>query len=375
MAKFFGERQPAAILKHAILEKYLPVYINKTGSNSWKNRVAYIDGFAGPGLYDDGTEGSPAVAVDTARALAGMASARQVDGHLVEQNPDSCAALRDYLKAEGLDWTVYEGDVQQHLSTILDALPASEASFFFLDPFGLGVPFDMLGTIMARAGELKYGYRAEGAATELLLNFSLPGLWRNAGHLTSPKTYASKQTFINKADASMGGTWWKAIWKDNPKGERDQLILRHYIEKLIEVCKGSGHVSWIPCADRWQGPPSYFLIHVTQHPQGAWLFNQAVSSAMEVYREHCLQDKDRDLFDDLSVREAEWIAIIKANIARLLESDGAFTVVERMGEVYGETHGFAREKHVRKAINELHKEGRTPTESKGDIATKRIKPT
>ncbi|HEV2069320.1 MAG TPA: hypothetical protein VGR26_05970, partial [Acidimicrobiales bacterium] len=209
---------------------------------------------------------------------------------------------------------------------------------------------------------------------ELLLNFSLPGLWRNAGHVTSTKSYPSKQTFIKKVDASMGGTWWQSMWQDNPRGGRDQMILEHYVEKLIDVCKGSGLVSWIPCADRWQGPPSYYLIHVTQHPQGAWLFNQAVSSAMEVYREHCLAGEDRDLFDDLQYREREWVDIIKANIVQLLESESAFTVVDRLDSVYGETHGFAREKHVRKAIKELHKDGKTSTDSKGDIDTKRIKP-
>jgi three-Cys-motif partner protein len=300
-----------------------------------------------------------------------------LDGHLVESNPDSCAALTDYLSGEGLQWQVYEGDVHEHLPKILDTLHREEASFFFLDPFGLGVPLEMLETIMGRAGELKYGYRTEGAATELLLNFSMPGLWRNAGHLTSKSTNGkylkARETLLSKVDASMGGPWWQEIWLNEKKGDRDRLILEGYAARLAEVCKGRGLVSWFPCADRWQGPPSYFLVHVTQHPDGAWLFNEAVSSAMEVYRDHCHQGVTPGLFDGLEFREREWIDAIKKNIRRLLGTDGEFTIIDRMGDVYGDTHGVARSKHVRTAVKELHEEGVTSTDGKYDIPSKRIK--
>jgi hypothetical protein len=55
--------------KHGILERYFPVCVGKTGSRSPGRRVAYLDGFAGPGMHQDGTPGSPELALRTAIKL------------------------------------------------------------------------------------------------------------------------------------------------------------------------------------------------------------------------------------------------------------------------------------------------------------------
>ncbi len=65
MTKFFEERQGAAVLKHAILEQYLPLFVAKPGKFAPEHRVAYVDAYAGAGVYDSGEPGSPALAVAT----------------------------------------------------------------------------------------------------------------------------------------------------------------------------------------------------------------------------------------------------------------------------------------------------------------------
>lgn len=376
MTEFFGERQPAAVFKHAILERYLPMFVWKTGSTSWQGRVAYVDGFAGPGLYEDGSPGSPAVAVDSARAITGKDGSERVDGYLVEENPDSCAALRAYLKSEGLSsWRVYEGDVEEHLPTILEALPSDQACFMFLDPFGLGVPRSMLSQIMSRSGRFASGFRSGGAATEVLLNFSLSGLRRNAGHLTSegtsPAYVKARAKILERLDSTLGGDWWRDIWRSEPTGDRERRILRRYVESF--TTRGWSGLT-IPVADRWEGPPAYLLILLTQHPDGMWLFHEAVSNAMEVYREHCGGD-DGTLFGSgagLDIREHEWVGHIRSNISTLLDETPSFVVQNKMTEVYGKALTFAREKHVRRAIKELHAAGRTSTTGVGKVQTMRV---
>ena len=66
---FWDEPQGAAIFKHAVLGRYLPTYASKTGSRSAGGRVGILDGYAGKGWYDDGTPGSPALALDTVTRL------------------------------------------------------------------------------------------------------------------------------------------------------------------------------------------------------------------------------------------------------------------------------------------------------------------
>ena len=50
--------------KHQILEEYLKAWFPIIGR--WASRIVYLDGFAGPGKYKDGEDGSPVIAVKTA---------------------------------------------------------------------------------------------------------------------------------------------------------------------------------------------------------------------------------------------------------------------------------------------------------------------
>jgi hypothetical protein len=54
---FFGERTAAAVLKHGILSRHLPVYATKTGTYSRDRMVVYFDAYAGQGRYKDGAPG------------------------------------------------------------------------------------------------------------------------------------------------------------------------------------------------------------------------------------------------------------------------------------------------------------------------------
>jgi three-Cys-motif partner protein len=61
--------------KHDILVKYLQAWFAIMGGSRYDQKVGVFDGFAGPGLYDDGEPGSPVLVVDallaTTTSLAG----------------------------------------------------------------------------------------------------------------------------------------------------------------------------------------------------------------------------------------------------------------------------------------------------------------
>jgi hypothetical protein len=54
--QFFDEPQGAAKLKHEVLRQHLTIYASKTGR---RTPVVFLDGYAGPGRYGDGSPGSP----------------------------------------------------------------------------------------------------------------------------------------------------------------------------------------------------------------------------------------------------------------------------------------------------------------------------
>src|SRR4026207_2416119 len=55
---FFGQRNGQAVLKHGLLARYAHYFAGRAGAAT-QGRVAFIDGYAGEGRYEDGSPGSP----------------------------------------------------------------------------------------------------------------------------------------------------------------------------------------------------------------------------------------------------------------------------------------------------------------------------
>jgi three-Cys-motif partner protein len=352
---FFRQQRPAAVLKHGILRRYLRVFASKTGSTARDRRVAYLDGYSGPGEYQDGTPGSPMLAAQTAQVLGNI---RNLEGFYVEKQALEYRQLREVLAQTDHRHRTYQGFVQDHLPAIMDAV-GSAPLFAFFDPFGLGVPFDMLTErILAR----KQG--PIGPATEVLLNFSLPGLRRNAGHLTStatnPRYLKARATTIERVDRTLGGDWWQSIWQTGSK-KRQADIVTGYADRLRAAAGGWGRAI-IPVRNRWDGPPAYCLIFLTSYQGGLWAFNEALSNAMEEYRQFAHQFHGMLDLHPLPNRKVRWIDQLTSNITAHLTEHGAFSISQDMTAVYGDTIGFARATHVRQAVARLCQQGKIHTE-------------
>lgn len=155
---FFSDQQGAAVLKHGVLSRYLPIYASKTGSTSREHRVAYLDAYAGAGAYENGVPGSPALAAMTAEAL----SFRRIECYMIEQDQDTYDALcRNLAGAENC--AILHGSVETHLERVLASINEFPL-FAFFDPFGLLLPMESLQRVLERR-----------QSTEVLLTFSLQG--------------------------------------------------------------------------------------------------------------------------------------------------------------------------------------------------------
>jgi len=364
-SQFFKEQRPAAVLKHGILHRYLRVFASKTGSTAPGHRVAYLDGYSGPGQYQNGIPGSPMLAAKTAQILGEI---RNLEGFYVEKDEETFVQLHKVLAQTDHSFRCYQGDVEDHLPEIMKAVGAAPL-FAFFDPFGLGVPFDMLTKhILSRKRGLG------GPATELLLNFSLPGLRRNAGHLTSSSNdpiylKTRRPKLVERVDATLGGDWWHPIWEAGGE-DREAAIVSGYVDRLRTAPGGWAHVT-IPVQNRWDGPPVYCLVLLTSYEGGLWAFAQVLSTAMEEYREYAHQAHGMLDLDPLEDREARWIDHIAENLERHLAEQGSFVVGQTITVVFGETVGFARETHIRQAVKRLCAAGsiRTEVYDKGKLRT------
>jgi three-Cys-motif partner protein len=369
---FFERPQPAAVLKHGILRRYLPVFASKTGSQSRLGIVVYVDGYAGEGTYKDGSPGSPALAVEAARAIS---KTRQLRCFFVEKRKGAYEALRAYLDAhgKGLDCRPLRGRIEDHLEQILYLHP-DEPVFVFLDPFGVGVHFDHAKALLQRSpnGHPK---------TEVLLNFNVQSVDRIGGLIDSCARH--RVATLDTLDGSMGGDWWQEIYRSTTGFDRVEKIASGYRQRLTAAGGGRWGGWTVPVFDRIGGRPEYLLLHFTQHPDGRWEFHQALSGATREWREACHlmhPDKKRQLErlgqqplegleepQPFEEDEQAWVEELVRNVQVLLAVGEPVRVLDRMREVFGQALGLARETHLRKALRQLWKAERLRNEPKGPL--------
>jgi len=372
---FFDEPQGAAVFKHAILGRYLPTFATKVGRFSSGHRVAYLDGYAGPGTYEDGTPGSPALALETAKHLAAI---RDVHCYLVEENASQFARLEAMVAESGLADRAHvrRGDVSSYLDDLLVQI-GDAPLFAFLDPFGLGIGFNQLTrTLLGRSTDERGRHR--GPTTEVLVTFVRAGVYRNAGKLDldsqDPIQIASAQTIVELVDHNLGGWWWREIWQGpGDVAKKVAMIRDEYVRKVLNQAGESWRCYRVAVSDSWRGSPIYDLLLFTQHPQGPWFFNEAVSLAREVFKERC--DPDDPMAAQLWGPEDEWLDHIASNLTKLLRAGKPVNIAADYEAVYGDALGYARQTHVRKVIKRLHKDGVTPSTGVGKVHEMVLVPT
>jgi three-Cys-motif partner protein len=376
--QFHQTKKSAAVLKHAIIDSYAPPFIGKTGSRSIDNRVAFIDGYAGPGRYDDDEEGSGAMLLRHAQACAPMP--RNVELHFVEQDADTIERLREVVEEEGdgITVTVDDGDISTHLMDLLEECNGIPL-FVYLDPCGLVIPFDEVAKIFDRPG----GFGAP--ATEVLINFSAVSLRRIAGHLTSENAIEGT---LARMDEVCGGQWWRETWLEHlpDKDAAEEAVVAGYAKRLSERA-GTGH--WvIDVRPRVGLKPIYYLVFATRHIAGMEFFGEASSLGLERWRRYSAeQEADGTLFgEDNSWEEAlkaseeklkqQWIETIAENLKTELAKGESFRVIDRYDKVFGELGGVARGLHLRAAMKKVLADGLTTTSPVGvkDLLQLTLKP-
>ncbi|GAB2613809.1 three-Cys-motif partner protein TcmP [Pseudactinotalea suaedae] len=355
---FHLAKQAPAVLKHGIIRRYVTPFIAKVGSTSEGNRVVLVDGFAGAGSYTDGTPGSALLLAQAARG-----SSRNVTLLLCEKNASHHAALLQALASDGhrLDPPPMHATFEDVLPMVLE-IAGESPTFFFLDPYGLGISFDDVVSIMNRGGSPK---------TEVCLNFSANAVRRIGGRLKEPSDATGRTKTLEGLDRACGGTWWRQEWEnaDSPE-DASERIVSGYAARLSRATSAS---YWtIEARKSPTRKPDYHLIFLTRHDDGVELFGEAVSISQAEWRKTITPD---DLLADWDEEELanRWVKEIAANVMILLQS-GPFLTGAKYADVMGNALGYARGLHVRKALKQLYDQRAIATEPKGEVWKLLIRP-
>jgi three-Cys-motif partner protein len=149
--------EPHTRAKHDLLRLYLGAWYPIIAR--YETRVLFLDGFAGPGIYKDGSPGSPLVALQTLlehNALPDMGST-QFDFVFIENDTERAARLQEEIEAIGalppnIHWTVNVSTFDNVVRGMTAAAGPSErsvATLAFVDPFGVkGVDMDAIAALL-----------------------------------------------------------------------------------------------------------------------------------------------------------------------------------------------------------------------------------
>lgn len=148
--------EPHTAAKHEILRRYLQAWVPILSQGKFPHLVI-VDGFAGPGRYSKGEEGSPVIAIKAVTEQPRPIMAK-VDFHFIEL---------DNARAEYLAGEVAALAIPAHVKTQIhggrsfqDAFPdvwqmyapsgnrARPPTFVFIDPFGFKIPLDYVARVL-----------------------------------------------------------------------------------------------------------------------------------------------------------------------------------------------------------------------------------
>lgn len=140
--------------KHEVLRHYLAAWFPILGS--FAGRVAFIDGFAGPGQYQGGELGSPLIALEAFSKHAPAFKGEAVF-LLIEKDAERADHLRKLVAAQSRPANctieISTAEFERRMTAVLDSMPPGSRlapAFVMLDPFGIsGAPMALIGRLLA----------------------------------------------------------------------------------------------------------------------------------------------------------------------------------------------------------------------------------
>jgi three-Cys-motif partner protein len=254
------ELEPHTAAKHEILRRYLQAWVPILSQGKFPHLVI-VDGFAGPGRYSKGEEGSPIIGIKSVTEQPRPVKAK-VDFHFIElderradhlQSEVNALALPAHVKAR-----VHRGQSFQEAFPKVwkEYAPGPGRSrpptFVFIDPFGFKIPLSFVARVL------------NAASCEVLVNFMFEEINR----------FLSQQHMPENFDELFGcRDWREGIQLKNPS-ERVKFLHDLYQSQLTKAA-GARFVRSFGMKNS-QNRMDYFLFFATNNELGLRKMKEAM---------------------------------------------------------------------------------------------------
>jgi three-Cys-motif partner protein len=261
VAKHLGtvwDLDPHTAAKHMILRRYLQAWLPILSRRH--ERVLYLDGFAGPGIYSEGEPGSPIIALRTAIGFTPRITTDLLFLFIEADRPRYESLQREVAKLtlpSNIHVQLEYGKCNETMNAVLDGVDQKGQhlipTFAFLDPFGFShTPFSLIKRIVRHP------------RCEVLITFMYEEINR----------FLSQQDQPDNLDNLFGTPDWRTAAALEVPKERKGFIHSLY-KRQLETDAGISYVRSFEMVNRGNRT-DYFLFFGTKSLKGLMKMKEAM---------------------------------------------------------------------------------------------------
>lgn len=280
--QFFEYLQKHSNAKIEILDRYYIPWLRKITLGPYnKNKCLVIDGFAGEGIYEDGSEGSPIILIDGAIGLyeQNLRYSRplpEVTIILIEETIDiydtlinnifskyNCSMDEDGVinldEYPTIDILVVNNSFEEVMNKILDKVgDRLIPSFCFVDPFGFShTPFEIFKRYL------------KNSKAEILFNFMYEEINRFITSDRSPKLIKTYENLFGVSNLDE----LRAQITNKIAPIRKETIINYYSKQLLDKTDAKYVLNF---EFKKRGRTKMFLVHATKNIHGLALMKNVM---------------------------------------------------------------------------------------------------
>lgn len=260
--------------KHQLLRNYLDAWFPILGKNN--RRIIFLDGFAGPGIYSNGEQGSPLIALNALvnHKYFGRLSGTEFVFIFIESDRDRyqnlMAELNSYGQSIGgmpanVRVLSYNSEFAAVASKIAEVGAGNLApTLAFIDPFGWsGVPMKVVANLLAsRKCEVIFNFMFDHV--NRFVEDSRPGVANSFADL-----FGTEGDEHRRAGSLIG--------------DSRKAFLRDLYGSQLKSVAGFTYVRPFEMIDTNRNRTAYFLMYGTRSPKGLEIMKDAMWNVDPVY--------------------------------------------------------------------------------------------
>ncbi len=362
---FFKEKKLWSIVKDGLLGCYLTPYLQKilyTGKPT-----IYVDCFAGKGAFEDGSYGSPIIALEAIKKCLEKSKKNDagITAYFIELN--HADELKNNLSQYKLpSENIISGRFEESIVDLLNK-NCGKNLFLYIDPYGIkGLNQEMFG---------KFATCNRFNSVELLINLNSFGFIREACRVLGVKfddniimddlvEYESTKLDKNQKSADIlnkiaGGDYWQDIIMQKNRGfistvQAEAKFSEEYCNRLKRYYN---FVLNMPLRIKAGQQPKYRMVHATNHIDGCLLMVDNICGRWELMKD--IQNNDQlSLFaEDINNNLVDYDVLSGLFIKHMQRYDKRNGLNEILADFFMENGPVCAQKDVKKIIRSLNEKG------------------